>query len=294
MDSQLLPERHFSRFINRCLLWAQTHEWKGKHRFYLWMSKRFGQRLVRYQVDERFFSVPLTELCFWLEGGPNNYYLNEFVPFCEKLSQLKVPFTFFDLGADIGTVSSLVASRCDNLHNIIAFEPNPNSFPILQCNLTQFNVQTLALNLAVSDFDGKASLNADLSKVNDHEGQIVRTDTGSVEVVSLDEWISEQAKVELCEALVVKIDVEGQEQQVIAGAANMLSQAKIVVILLEIHPGVLSDTNTTPEALFLQAESLRPFTWHVPAVDKNINRKEGFFNQFESKQYDVIGISNLL
>ncbi|MEI8648948.1 FkbM family methyltransferase [Paraglaciecola sp. Hal342] len=294
MQSTNFAKRYFNPLVNRCLVWAQTHEWRGKHHFYLWMSAHFPQKLIRYKVKGRFFSVPLTELCFWLERGPNNYYLEEFGPFCDLLSDLDGPFTLLDLGADIGTVSSLVASRCTNLSNIIAFEPNPNSFTVLEQNFSRFDVDVIALNSAVSDFNGKADLEADISRANDHEGQIIKADTGAIDVVRLDSWFDSNPHVTLCDIIVVKIDVEGQEQQVIAGGNHIFTHARIVILLLEIHPEVLMKTNTTAEELFSQAESLRAFDWYVPKVsrDKKVDRTTAFFKQYEVKQYDVIGISN--
>jgi FkbM family methyltransferase len=293
MLSSSIETRYFSDCINHCLVWAQTHEWRGKHRLYTFMLNNFGHRLIRYEVGDRVFSIPVSELCFWLEGGPNNYYLEEFSPFCAILNSLGKPFTFIDLGADIGTVSSLVASRCENLHNVFAFEPNPNSFSILEHNLSSFNIASDAYNLAVSDFNGKASLQANLNQVNDHEGHIVQSALGETSVVSLDDWFEKRSMAKLLETLVVKIDVEGQEQQVIAGAKTLLSDAETVVLLLEIHPEVLQATHTTPENLFEEAEKVRGFAWFVPAVniDKKLDRTQPFFTQFERKQYDVIGIS---
>ncbi|QHJ11298.1 hypothetical protein FX988_01526 [Paraglaciecola mesophila] len=293
MQSSNFAKRYFNPIVNRCLVWAQTLEWRGKHRFYLWMSGHFPHKLIRYCVQERSFSVPISELCFWLEGGPNHYYLEEFGPFCDLLSDLEKPFTLLDLGADIGTVSSLVASRCSNLSNIIAFEPNPNSFTVLEQNFSQFDLDAIALNSAVSDFNGKADLEADISRANDHEGQIIKAETGAIDVVRLDSWFDSNPQVRLCGTIVVKIDVEGQEQQVIAGANQIFTRADSVILLLEIHPEVLTKTNTTAEELFSQAEALRRFDWYVPKVSKNekVDRTTAFFKQYEMKQYDVIGIS---
>ncbi|MBU3017168.1 FkbM family methyltransferase [Paraglaciecola agarilytica] len=293
MQSINFAKRHFNPILNRCLVWAQTREWRGKHRFYLWMCGHFPHKLIRYCVRERSFSVPISELCFWLEGGPNNYYLEEFAPFCDLLNDLDKPFTLLDLGADIGTVSSLVASRCTNLSNIIAFEPNPNSFTVLEQNFSQFDVDVIALNSAVSDFNGKANLEADISRANDHEGQIIKADTGATDVVRLDNWFDSNPHVRLCDIIVVKIDVEGQEQQVLEGAKSIISEADKVILLLEIHPDVLLTSNTSPEQLLNEAEKIREFSWFVPAgnIGNKLDRARPFFEQFEEKQYDIIGIS---
>ncbi|MDO6558270.1 FkbM family methyltransferase [Paraglaciecola chathamensis] len=293
MQSTNFAKRHFNPILNRCLVWAQTHEWRGKHRFYLWMSGHFPHKLIRYCVQERSFSVPISELCFWLERGPNNYYLEEFAPFCDLLNDLDKPFTLLDLGADIGTVSSLVASRCTNLSNIIAFEPNPNSFTVLEQNFSRFDVDVMALNSAVSDFNGKANLEADIDRANDHEGQIIKTDTGAIDVVRLDSWFDLNPHVRLCDIIVIKIDVEGQEQQVLGGAKIIISKVDKVIVLLEIHPDVLRASNISPEHLLNEAEKIRDFSWFVPAVNigNKLDRARPFFEQFEEKQYDIIGIS---
>jgi FkbM family methyltransferase len=281
----------FSGWLNKLFVLLQCTEWRGKHRFYLWCVKHFGHRLIAHKIDDRQFLVPLVEWCFWLEKGPQNYYLQEFGPFCQLLANLERPFTLFDLGADIGTVSSLVAAKCTNLNNVIAFEPNPRSFRLLHSNLKQMKCPTLAVQGAVSNFNGNASLTANLARVNDHEGHIVAGEEGDVTVVSLDQWIKEHSDIVLCETLVVKIDVEGQEQQVMAGALDMFKRAETLILLLEIHPDVLRDTHTTAEALFTQAEASRKFTWSVPAVGRQVDRSRYFFEQFDEIQYDVIGIS---
>lgn len=281
----------FSSWLNKLFVLLQCTEWRGKHRFYRWCVKHFRHRLIAHKIDDRQFLVPLVEWCFWLEKGPQNYYLQEFGPFCQLLANLQRPFTLFDLGADIGTVSSLVAARCTNLANVIAFEPNPRSFRLLQSNLDQMNCTTLAVKGAVSNFNGNASLTANPARINDHEGHIVAGEEGDVAVVSLDQWVKLNSHITLCDTLVVKIDVEGQEQQVMAGALNMFKRANTLIILLEIHPDVLRDTHSTAEALFIQAEASRQFTWDVPAVGRQVDRSRDFFDQFDEIQYDVIGIS---
>jgi hypothetical protein len=125
----------FHGWVNKIFVLLQCWEWRGKYRFYLWCVKYFGHRLIVHTIDDRQFVVPLAEWCFWLEKGPENYYLDEFLPFCEMINETHQPFSFFDLGADIGTVSSLIAANCPLLTSVCAFEPNIKSFSILEYNL---------------------------------------------------------------------------------------------------------------------------------------------------------------
>ncbi|MEP7766294.1 FkbM family methyltransferase, partial [Sanguibacter sp. 26GB23] len=86
------------------------------------------------------------------------------------------------------------------------------------------------------------------------------TKEGNTAVTSLDAWFA-QNEIELPLLVVLKIDVEGQEDAVFRGAQHLLKQCQNCVVLLEIHPDVLSASNMQAEHLFEQAEAIRPLTW---------------------------------
>lgn len=283
--------KKFPKTINWFLRTWQTSNLLGKYKIYQWLKKNYKGTLIEYNIDNRAFLVPVDEWCFWLGKGPENYYLDEFEPFCEALNQLNQPFVFFDLGADIGTASSLVAYNCPKLQNIIAFEPNPSSHHILSYNLAQISTAFISENKAVSDFNGYAYLNISNDTTTDHEGNIERNNNGNINVVSLDSWCTDK-KVEHPKNLVLKIDVEGQERNTIHGAANLISHAQNVIILIEFHPDVLNSKKETPEDLMKAVEKIRSIKWMVPSYNNApIDRSCEFFEQFATRQYDIIGIS---
>ncbi len=288
--------RYFPARINHLLVLMQKKEWRGKHKIYRLLSNIFAHKVIKHTIDNRSFNVPLGEWCFWLEKGPENYYLDEFKPFCDVLDNLKTPFTLFDFGADIGTVSSLVAVNCPNLKNVVAFEPNPKSFEVLVNNLDNLSQQAQCVNAAVSDFDGFAYFHADTDRLNDHEGYIDRNmdniATGDTTVTTLDSWQAKQDKFLVEKTVALKIDVEGQEIQVIHGAQALIKCAKKVIILIEVHPQVLARTNNSPDDLFAAAEQYRTFDWTVPLYQSTpINRNLSLFEQVPMGQYDIIGVS---
>jgi FkbM family methyltransferase len=287
LDKQKL----FPWIVNVLLVMMQKIEWPGKHKFYINMSQHYPHKVIIHNIDNREFCVPIGEWCFWLEKGPENYYLDEFLPFCNVLNQLNEPFTFLDLGADIGTVSSLVVSRCCNVENVIAFEPNPKAFQILKSNLDNFGIPTECVNSAVSDFEGSVSFCADPDRINDHEGYIDSNQKGDTPVTSIDHWVS-NALTDFKRFLVVKIDVEGQEIPALLGATKVIQDADKVVLLIEVHPDVLARTNNTPDDLFVEAERIRGFNWVVPLLgDTKVDRSLPFFKQVPEGQYDIIGTS---
>jgi FkbM family methyltransferase len=295
---KLGSRRFFSSGINRLLVLLQKKDWRGKYWFYVWLSKRYASKVITHSVEGRAFNVPVGEWCFWLEKGPENYYLDEFLPFCDVLNTLNTPFTLFDLGADIGTVSSLVAVHCKNLENVAAFEPNPKSFEVLKSNLDNLRQPVKCVKSAVSNFNGFATFHADPERLNDHEGYIDNSAEGDTVVTSLDNWLviqnqnSEQHDFLLEKTLALKIDVEGQEIQLLLGAKALIKNADKVIILIEVHPQVLARTHHTPDDLFATAEKFRDFDWTVPLYKNTpVNRDLSFFEQVPVGQYDIIGIS---
>ncbi len=159
------PTRFFPSCLNYVLVLLQKKEWRGKHRLYVWLSKYFAHKVITYNIDNSPFCVPIGEWCFWLEKGPEHYYLDEFLPFCDVLNHLNIPFTLFELGADIGNVSSLVAVHCAKVKNVVAFEPNTKSLDLLMANLDDFSQPTKCIQAAVSNFDGVANFDPHLLKL---------------------------------------------------------------------------------------------------------------------------------
>lgn len=286
-----IQKRAFSRWFNACLVQLQLRDFPAKHRFYQWLSRLFQQRVICHRLHGRSFWVPIDEWCFWLEKGPENYYLDEFLPFFEVVNQFDCDFIFFDLGADIGTVSALASQHCPRLSHIFAFEPNPASYQLLSANLQEFAQPGEAIEKAVSDFNGYASLVADPQRSNDHDGHIVADAKGNIAVCALDQYFP-RLNLASTPLVVIKIDVEGQELAVLQGAARVIGEAENIVILLELHPEVLSKTGQSPEALFAAAEQHRHFDWLVPKYNNAaVDRTQPFYKQFADGQYDVIGIS---
>ena len=281
----------FPKLINQFLVYIQLNELKGKYRFYKLTNQLLRKFVIKHRAGKHEFCVPYDQWCFWKNFGPENYYLDEMLPFVDFIKQKCDSFDFIDLGADIGTVSALVNQHCDNLSRLYAFEPNPVSFPILQKNILAINPQFIAENKAVSDFVGTCKLDFDSSSGSDHEGHILPSQAGNTNVISLDNYKTDN-QLEFEGSIVIKIDVEGQEKPVLKGAEKTIGQAKQVIILLELHPETLNRDNMTPEDIFEAAEAIRQFQWFLPLKgNEEISRNSPFYQQYPSQQYDVIGFA---
>lgn len=280
--------KKFPSFINQFLVYMQLNEVKGKYRFYLLTARLFKRFVIKHIVGQQTFYVPYDQWCFWKNYGPANYYLDEMLPFTQLINQQRSNFDFIDLGADIGTVSALVRQHCPQLQNIIAVEPNPSSFNILQHNHSE---RAQVFNCAVSDFNGHCQFNFHAEQASDHEGHIDPKQAGNTKVVTLDTLIN-STQLTLAKSIVIKIDVEGQELAVFKGAKELIQQADQVIVLLELHPDTLNRDGLTPEEIFQAAECIADFEWLVPLLDNAaVDRKIDFFKQFRLQQYDVIGIA---
>jgi len=152
------------------------------------------------------------------------------------LSKLASP-VIFDVGANKGEYTSRCI--CINKHaRVYAFEPHPKTFEILKRSVSDKCV--VVVNKAISNSKGKmqlydyknneGSVHASLCKgviEKVHKGDGISCD---VEVVTLDEFVKENKinKIHL-----LKIDVEGNEMNVLKGAKDSIKNGIVDVIQFE-------------------------------------------------------------
>ena len=278
--------KFFPNLINKRLVNLQRSGIKGKYFFYLRTYRLLKNNLNKHQGKHGDFAVPYDQWCFWKTLGPNGYYLDEMQPFCNQINDYLDSFDFLDLGADVGVVSNLLSNHCSNLKTIYAFEPNPKSFQTLKINAKLSDLDFYPAQLAISNFNGIASLKFDDQVNSDHEGHLDLMSPGTTQVVTLDKFFEDKS---LSSHLAIKIDVEGQELQAIEGASNIIKRCEKALVLLEIHPETLDRDGLTPEDIFTTLESITKVKWSVPLLNKEIDRTQPFFSQFPIQQYDVIG-----
>ncbi len=282
----------FPWIINQLLVLVQKYEIPGKYWLYRRFLARYGNRLIKHNLYGKNFYVPWDQWCFWLDYGPENYYRKEIDPLIETINRENDRVTLFDLGADIGVVSALLVGNCPNIASLIAVEPNPISFEILNKNINKLKPKKALLNVAISDHQGSADLIFNQQLASDHEAYIQTSASGKTQVTTVDR-IASQLDYPISETIVLKVDVEGQEQKMFAGASDTISKASKVILFIELHPTTLSRENLTPEGIFSKAENLRSFKWLVPLKgNMTLDRSKRFYEQVEYQQYDIIGISH--
>lgn len=144
---------------------------------------------------------------------------------------------FVDVGANIGCMTSLAVARCNPAATIHAFEPHPEIFAVLRRNIARWNRRVDLHEVAASDSAGQTDLiqppgfegNDGLSRLP-LDGQ-TEPDASAfrVETTTLDATLSPAP------GWVIKIDVEGHEARVLAGAERLLQTRAIDAVLFEEH-----------------------------------------------------------
>ncbi|MDP5131747.1 MAG: FkbM family methyltransferase, partial [Paraglaciecola sp.] len=211
----------FPFLLNWLYCQAQTHDFPGKYRLFLWSVRVFKGRSIKYRINGKSFFVPVEEWCFWLEKGPTNYYPQDIQPFVAAINHSPEKMLMIDCGADIGAVSMMVASGTDNIARYVCIEPNPSAFALLEANQSVFKAKADLVNKAVSNFCGSATLHCDANITSDHDAYIQVDSDGVTEVTTLDK-LGTTLGFSDAKYIALKIDVEGQEPAVFEGARHLL------------------------------------------------------------------------
>ncbi|HVA80773.1 MAG TPA: FkbM family methyltransferase [Candidatus Binataceae bacterium] len=156
----------------------------------------------------------------------------------------------FDVGANIGYMTSIMAARIGVNGVVTAFEPHPAVFSRLEKNVQRWNRSGRmghvdALNVAVSCSEAVGALR--IPEGDDNEGLARLADgvsdgTIPVNMVTLDRFIDRRRQIGL-----LKVDVEGHEREVLSGAESLLRERRIRHIIFEEHRNY-----PTPVAEFLE------------------------------------------
>ena len=145
--------------------------------------------------------------------------------------------TFFDVGANKGDFTVLGARLVGPSGSVFAFEPEPENARWLRRSVTRNRFSHVRVSeRAVADKRGTSTLFLG-RKSGWHtllEGQ-PRRDAGTLEVEleTLDHFALDHG---IDEVQAIKIDVEGAELRVLAGAEKLLEASPDVTLLIDLHP----------------------------------------------------------
>jgi FkbM family methyltransferase len=157
----------------------------------------------------------------------------------DALRRLHPGDCFYDIGANIGLYAVLGAKLVGPEGRVVAFEPESGNFARLQANALLNDLsQVVACPLAVSDHIGRARLRLHSQMVGDGAHALMKASggngCGSTTVFCLPlDVVIEMFGTRFPNH--VKIDVEGHEEQVLAGMTRVLASPTLRTVMLEAH-----------------------------------------------------------
>ncbi|MET9551881.1 FkbM family methyltransferase [Streptomyces sp. NPDC006645] len=160
--------------------------------------------------------------------------------------------TILDVGAHVGYYA-MIASLAAPKATVHAFEPVPPIHARLAVNHRANGLKNLVLHQnGVSDHPGTADINIRFplsnllstgSSLEDFDKPLASAFTTRVHLLTLDETLGD-TPVDL-----IKIDVEGHEPSVLAGARNLIKRDRPVIILEALHKTLLGKLTEPFEGL---------------------------------------------
>jgi FkbM family methyltransferase len=151
-----------------------------------------------------------------------------------------------DIGAFIGFYTIALAKRVGSSGKVIAFEPDPINFATLKTHveLNRVSDRVELIQAAVGDEDGFVPFQTGRASES-HISQVPGNDTQMIRCVRLD-TIFPNRKLDI-----LKIDVEGYEEEVLKGALNLLQDNRRSprAIYIEVHPYAWPGIGASSESL---------------------------------------------
>jgi len=188
---------------------------------------RWPLRFVPAMRPVRILSGPLRGKRWLSTSGTHGCWIGTYERDLQRLlaASLKPGDVFFDIGANVGFFSLLGASLVEPTGHVYAFEPFPRNVGLLERNLALNEVANVTIfPAAVADTEGWGNLGSASSPSQNSLG----SEGLRVSLVSLDALSSAGR---LSDPSAMKIDVEGAESRVLAGARRMLERCRPLIFL---------------------------------------------------------------
>lgn len=196
------------------------------------------------------------------------------------------PSLFIDAGANVGW-HALHAARCNSIEAVVAFEPDPFNAWLLDRNLLENGIENVIVSCSALGAErGQARLYRYKASNRGRHSLAANHGYGSkiVPVVDLDSALGDLGLGDRRIAI-FKIDVEGYEPAVIAGARVTLARTDAVIV--EYTPALSQRSGLSAEAMLaaLHAGGFLPFALQANGAVAPIDADE--LRNFDG-QKDVI------
>lgn len=199
---------------------------------------------------------------------------------------IRPAMNIFDIGAHIGTFSLLSCKKFANVR-VFAFEPNRESFELLQKNIQDNEIKNIqAINMAVTEKKGKTELYLDNENWGHSTSYRVGSEVQQIESVTLSDFLNEQ-KIEHCD--LIKFNCEGAEFNILYSMKSS-SLNKIGMMLILYHEDLASGPEDTLTELY---RFLKGNGFYCRVVNKSETRGWLIAKNKNFYKRKIWGLSNL-
>ena len=180
--------------------------------------------------------------------------------------------TVIDGGAHIGVYSLIAAAAAGPTGRVLAFEPDPYNLAALRANARRAQRSGSApievVAKALADGPGRTTF---LQSSGTISGSLADRDGSGlaraleVELTSIDDELPVAPA-----SLVVKLNVEGAEQRVLAGMQRTLAGCPDIALFVELNPKALRAAGTDPGELVARLEGLGFTLQSIDPLDESL------------------------
>jgi FkbM family methyltransferase len=230
---------------------------------------------------------------------------------------VKPGMTVLDVGAHVGYYTRRCARRVGPQGRVIAFEPHPRTFAVLQQNVQDCDNVT-PLQLAVAEAEGTAelydylmmsasgSLHYDETMLELQKSQLSQSDvapriadnfpvqTFSVKTRPIDACL---ADLDIAQVDVVKMDIEGAEIGALRGMTQAIRRSPGLVLVMEYNPQALKAFDFEPAAAL---DEIRALGFQQVAIIEpdgtptDLSHDQEALTQLTTRLMENMGVVNLL
>lgn len=165
-----------------------------------------------------------------MRGATENIYtgLSEFEDMAFVMHFLRPTDLFIDVGANVGVYSILASAVAGS--SSIAFEPVPDTFAKLQCNMfvNDLTHRVSTRNQAVGNRTGTVGF----TSMHDTKNRVATPDDVDEKLIVVSIVKLDDAVIDRCPTF-IKIDVEGFEKNVLLGAEKILGNELLKCVIIE-------------------------------------------------------------
>lgn len=211
-------------------------------------------------------------------------YSCDAVPMMEKLNSKVFPASVcFDIGANIGITTVWLARQANIVH---AFEPVRNNQIRLLETLELNNIRNVTLHrIAVAETTSKRDLflynsYGHHSLSENHVSEPVGKET--IQTTTIDMFCRDYS---INQIDIIKVDVEGFENEVLKGASSMLTDKKIKYIIFEHSKLLMEKQGRSPDQVF---STLASHGYKVFTLEGTELQREDMFNLGQEDLYATI------